>query len=106
MRKLTSSLVEPDDFLINGTFQAGQLITTGPYPTQVPENHVPARFTTSQYPQGFGTPAYPNTHIAVLNERGQYTFTKSDFAGLDIHQSIQTLPPGTKTGLQESGTRV
>lgn len=84
-----------NSFPVEGSFDGGELITTGSNSGST----VTARFTTCKYQAGFGTSAFPTTHIATLHEHGSYSFTESDFAGLNLSQAIQGPPPTISGGL-------
>jgi hypothetical protein len=75
-------------FVVDGNFTSGELIATGDYSAAVPENKVEAKFLKCHYHPGFGSPAHPNTHVALLRERGDYTFSQADLAGLNPNQAI------------------
>jgi hypothetical protein len=75
-------------FVVDGNFTSGELIATGDYSTQEPHNKVTAKFLNCHYQPGFGSPAHPNTHVASLHERGDYTFSQADLAGLNPNQAI------------------
>jgi hypothetical protein len=66
-------------------FQSGHLINTGDHSTD-PNNHIQASFDRCEYQAGFATPAFPQTHVARLQQQGNYTFLKADLAGRDPAQ--------------------
>ncbi len=61
---------DDNSFVVEGDFASGQIIATGQHSSNFPGNNVTARFTNCRYGPGFGSTNHPNTHVAVLAERG------------------------------------
>jgi len=68
-------------------FQSGQLINTGDHTTDA-TNQITASFEQCHYQAGFASPAFPQTHVARIQQQGDYTFLKADFAGLSASQVV------------------
>jgi hypothetical protein len=84
-----SATFDSNSFVVDGSFESGQIITTGQHsPPNLHDNMITARFTNCKFPPWPGTTANPNAHVAVLAERGDYTFDKADLQGLNLKQAI------------------
>jgi hypothetical protein len=84
-----SATFDNNSFLVEGSFESGQIIDTGQHsPPKYPNNIITVQFTNCKYQPGFGTAANPNTRVALLRERGDYTFNKADLQGLTLNQAI------------------
>jgi hypothetical protein len=80
-----SATFDNNSFVVDGSFESGQIIATGQHsPPNLPDNKITARFSNCEFQPGLGT----NAHVAVLAERGDYTFDKADLQGLDLKQAI------------------
>jgi hypothetical protein len=75
-------------FVVDSNFTSGELIATIDYSSQCPEKKIEAKFLNCHYHPGFGSPAHPNTHVALLQDRGDYTFSQADLTGLNPSQAI------------------
>jgi hypothetical protein len=101
--KTFSARFQSCSFTIASGFQSGQLINTEKRPNDT-TSRVTTEFESCRYEPGFGTPALPNTHVAILNYQGDYTFLKADLAGLYTKQAIKINPSSAK--VIDQGTTV
>ncbi len=84
-----SATFDNNSFVVDGSFESGQIITTGQHsPPRFHDNMITARFTSCKFQPWPGTTANSNAHVAVLAERGDYTFDKADLQGLNLKQAI------------------
>ena len=84
-----SATFDSNSFVVDGSFESGQIITTGQHSLpQFHDNMITARFTNCKFQPWLGTTANSNAHVAVLAERGDYTFDKADLQGLNLKQAI------------------
>ena len=88
-------------FLAAPGFQSGQLIRTESHSNDATAR-VTADFENCRYPPDFGTQKFPDTHLAILNQQGDYTFLKADLAAVDIAQAIKA--PGAQ--ITDQGARI
>jgi hypothetical protein len=88
-------------FLAAPGFQSGQLIRTESHSNDATAR-VTADFENCRYPPDFGTQKFPDTHLAILNQQGDYTFLKADLAAVDIAQAIKA--PGAQ--ITDHGARI
>jgi hypothetical protein len=80
--------------LINSTYSAAEL-----------GNSVTATFRECAYEVGFGSAASPNTKVAVVQERGTWTFAKEDFRDRDPRKAILKGPQADVILIIEPGKR-
>ena len=88
--KTLSARFEGCQFTTESAVQSGHLILSEH--TGDPANRVTADFENCRYEPAFAKDA--NIFVANLGLSGDYTFLKSDFAGLDINKVIHMSQPG------------
>jgi len=76
-------------FLVNGNAKAGRILTSE-YSSVVPQNRVTVSATGCSYPEPFGRSAAMS--IALVAERGDWTFAAHDFGDRDLATAILKNP--------------
>jgi hypothetical protein len=74
-------------FEVDGGFSSGQLINSA-YSAAETGNVVTATFRDCAYQAGFGTDENPNAKVAMVKERGTWTFLRQDLPNGDPDTSI------------------
>lgn len=74
-------------FEVEGAFTSGELISSK-YSGANSNNKVQVICRGCKYPALFATASFPNTHIALAMERGDWTFETDDFGNRDLEQAV------------------
>jgi hypothetical protein len=74
-------------FEVDGGFSSGQLINSA-YSAGEPGNVVTATFRDCTYQAGFGRDENPNAKVAIVEERGTWTFLRQDLPNGDPDTAI------------------